>query len=66
VNPYEEARERLELANQAHREIRILKVLLEDAETAAEAEWAAATRNLRLYETTPSIPLPEFRKVAQA
>ena len=62
MNPYEEARERLELANQAHREIRILKVLLEDAETAAEAEWGAATRNLRQYETTPGIPLPEYRE----
>ena len=66
MNPYEEARERLERANQAHRELRAVKAQLENVQTLVEAEWAAATRNLRQYETTPGIPLPEYREQVQA
>ena len=66
MNPYEEARERLELANQAHRELRIAKAVLERTETVVEAEWAAATRNLRRYESKPGIPLPQYRQEVQA
>ena len=66
MNPYEEARERLERANQAHRELRAVKAQLENVQTLVEAEWAAATRNLRRYETTPGIPLPEYREQVQA
>ena len=66
MNPYEEARERLERANQAHRELRAVKAQLENVQTLVEAEWASATRNLRRYETTPGIPLPEYREQAQA
>lgn len=62
VNPYEAARERLELAKQACRELRIVKTVLAHAETTVEAEWAAATRNLRQYETAPGIPKPEYRQ----
>ena len=61
MNPYQEARERLELANQAHRELRIARAVLERTETVVEAEWAAATRNLRRYESKPGIPLPQYR-----
>ena len=62
MNAYETARERLELANQACRELRVAKTLLESAQTTVEAEWAAATRNLRQYETSPGIPKPEYRE----
>ena len=62
MNAYEEARERLERANQKCRDIRITKTVLERAETAAEAEWAAATRSLRRYESKPGIPLPQYRQ----
>ena len=66
MNPYEEACARLELANQAHRELRAIRAALERAGIAVEAEWAAATRNLRQYESQPGIPLPEFREEVTA
>ena len=62
VNPYEAARERLEHASQTRREIKAAKARLEDLKITVEAEWASATRNLRQYETTPGIPLPEYRE----
>jgi hypothetical protein len=62
ANAYEEARERMELANEACREIRVLKRAIERTEILTEAEWAAATRNLSKYETSPGIPLPQYRE----
>jgi hypothetical protein len=62
MNPYEEARERLERANEMLREIRGAKAQLEHLHAAIEAEWGSAIRNLRQYETTPGIPLPEYRE----
>jgi hypothetical protein len=64
TNAYEEARERLELANKACREIRATMDALKSAETVVEAEWAAAMRNVRKYETSPGIPLPQYRESA--
>ena len=64
MNPYEEARERLERANQTHRELVAIKAALENVQYLVQAEWAAATRNLRQYETTPGIPLPQYREQA--
>ncbi len=66
MNAYEEARERLERANETHRELRAAKAQIERVQILVEAEWAAATRNLRQYETTPGIPLPEYREQVQA
>jgi len=66
MNPYEEARERLDLADKAYREIRAARAALAEAETVVEAEWAAANRNLRQYETVPGIPLPQYREQVTA
>ena len=66
MNAYEIARERLERANQMHREVKAAKARLEDLQTTIEAEWAAATRDLRQYETAPGIPLPEYREPVSA
>ncbi len=66
MNPYETARERLERASQACRELRDAKARLEDLDVTLQAEWAAATRNLRQYETTPGIPLPQYREQVTA
>ena len=66
MNPYEAARERLEMADKMIRQIRDARVNLEHALTTAEAEWAAATRDLRQYETKPGIPLPEYREQVTA
>ena len=61
MNPYETARKRLERASQACLEVKAAKARLEDLEATIEAEWTAATENLSQYETTPGIPLPEWR-----
>ena len=61
MNAYEEARERLDLADKAYRQIRAAQAALADAETVVEAEWAAANRNLRQYESKDGIPLPQYR-----
>ena len=66
MNPYETARKRLERASQACLEVRAAKARIEDLEATIEAEWAAATRNLRQYETTAGIPLPECREPVTA
>ncbi len=66
MNAYETAYERLGLASQACREIKTLKARVEDLEVTVEAEWAAATRNLRQYETQPGIPLPQYRQEVTA
>ena len=66
MNPYETARERLERAGQACLEVRAAKARIEDLEVTIEAEWSAATRDLRQYETTPGIPLPQFREQVSA
>ncbi len=66
MNPYETARERLERASQACLEVKAAKARLEDLQITIEAEWAAATRNLRQYETTAGIPLPQYREQVPA
>lgn len=66
MNPYEAARERLELASQACLELKVIKARLEDLQITIDEEWDAATRNLRQYETTPGIPLPAYRNGVQA
>ena len=48
------------------RELKAAKARLEDLQITIEAEWAAATRALRQYETTPGIPLPEYREQVSA
>ena len=62
MNDYEKARDRLELAERAVQQIKAVKAALTAAETIIEAEWAAATRNLREHETKPGIPLPQYRE----
>ena len=66
MNPYETARERLEAACQELREAKRDRDEAEAYLLRAEAEWADATRNLRQYETTPGIPLPQYREQATA
>ena len=66
ADAYEEARERLERANEACREIGVLKRTIERTEALIEAEWAAASRDLSRYETSPGVPLPQFRKQVTA
>ena len=66
MNPYATARERRERASQACLEVRAAKARIEDLEATIEAEWAAATRNLSQYETTPGIPLPQYREPVTA
>ncbi len=66
MNPYEEARERLEQAVSSLRAAQKDKAEAEAYLLKAEAEWAGATRNLRQYETTPGIPLPQYREQVQA
>ena len=66
MNPYEAARERLE---QAVSSLRTAQKDRDEAEAyllKAEADWATATRVLRQYETTPGIPLPEYREQVTA
>ena len=66
MNPYETARERLEAACQELREAKRDRDEAEAYLTKAEARWATATRVLRQYETTPGIPLPQYREGASA
>jgi len=66
VNPYEAARERLEQAVSSLRAARKDRDEAEAYLIKVEAGWAGATRNLRQYETTPGIPLPEYRNGVQA
>ena len=66
MNAYEAARERLEAACQERREAKRDRDEAEAYLLRAEAEWAGATRNLRQYETTPGIPLPEYREPVTA
>jgi hypothetical protein len=66
VTPYEATRERLERASEMLREIRAVKAALKNVQICAEAEWASATRDLRQYETSPGIPLPQYREQVQA
>ncbi len=66
MNPYETARERLEAACQELREAKRDRNEAEAYLIKAEAEWAGATRNLRQYETTPGIPLPQYREQVTA
>lgn len=66
VNPYETARERLE---QAVGSLHAARKDRDEAEAylfKAEAEWAAATYDLRQHETTPGIPLPQYREQVQS
>jgi len=66
ANPYEAARERLEQAVSSLRAARKDRDEAEAYLIKAQAGWAAATRNLRQYETTPGIPLPQYREQVQA
>ena len=67
MSAYETARERLEHAHQIHPSDQGTPgSCLEHALTTAEAEWAAAQRDLRRYETKPGIPLPQYRQEVQA
>ena len=62
MNAYEAARERLEQSVQG---LRAAQKDVAEAEAyllKAEAEWAGATQNLRQYEATPGIPLPQYRE----
>ncbi len=62
-NPYEHACERFNVAGPA------LAMAMAEAERIvreADAEYEAARANLRRYETSPGIPLPECRELAQA
>ena len=63
VNPYEAARERLELAN---RNLRLSKTEAHRILTEAEIEWNEADAELRKHETTPGIPLPQYRNGVKA
>jgi len=62
MNPYEQARKRFEVACQELREAKRDRDEAEAYLLKAEAEWAGATRDLRQYETTPGVPLPQFRE----
>ena len=63
ANPYEAARERLERAN---RNLKTAKAEARRILTEAEIEWNEADDNLRQHETTPGIPLPEYREQVQS
>ena len=65
MNPYEEARERLERANQAHRELVAIKAALENVQYLVQAVGRRDPEPAP-YETTPGIPLPEWREQVQA
>jgi hypothetical protein len=54
VNRYESAIESMERARKARYALRELRAWLEDQERAAEAELAAC-------ESSPGIPLPQYR-----
>jgi hypothetical protein len=58
VNPYEAACERFNRISESHAEIKRLAQSVIDW---ADDEWEAAQANLRQYETSPGIPLPEYR-----
>ncbi len=66
MNAYEAARVRLEAGCQVRREAKRDRDEAEAYLLRAEAEWAGATRNLRQYETTPGIPLPQYREQVTA
>jgi hypothetical protein len=59
MNPYEAACERLERAsaNLPKAKAEAERILRE-----ADDEYYAATANLRLYESQPGVPLPEYRE----
>jgi hypothetical protein len=59
MNPYEAACERFERANQNYPKA---KAESERILREAEEEWDAAQANLRLYESQPGIPLPQYRE----
>jgi hypothetical protein len=63
MNAYEEARERLERANQNLKKARAEahRILTE-----AEVEWNEADANLAAHESSPGIPQPQYRKQATA
>ena len=63
ANPYEAARTRLERATKSYQDA---KVRAEQILCDAVNELDAAEAGLRQYETSPGIPLPEFREQVAA
>ena len=66
MNAYEAAREHLEQATASLHAAKRDKAKAEAYLLMAEGEWADAARNLRQYETTPGIPLPQYRELVQS
>jgi Tfp pilus assembly protein PilX len=63
MNEYEQAVKRFNAAVRDH------AIALAEAEAmvaAADDEWEAAQANLRQYETSPGIALPQYREGATA
>lgn len=56
-NPYELACERF---NRISGSIQAIKAQAQSVIDWADQEWEAAQKNLRQYETSPGIPLPEY------
>lgn len=60
TNPYEAACERFEAAT---RNLPAAKAEASRILREADEEWDAAQVNLRQYESSPGIPLPQYRPV---
>lgn len=59
TNPYELACERF---NRISGSIAAIKAQAQSVIDWADQEWGAAQLNLRQYETSPGIPLPQYRE----
>ena len=63
MNAYEQAVKRF---NAAVRNQAIATAEADAMVRAADDEWEAAQANLAAHESSPGIPLPEYRELAQA